>query len=224
MTLRETLFSLRDETYRNFTAALLPTCGKERILGVRLPELRRLAAAFSPEEAQAFLRTLPHTYHEEDLLHALLINRIRTLPECITALEEFLPFVSDWAVCDSIRPKAIARRAPEALAWVLGCLSSEWEYKVRFGIEMLMSYYLDENFSPALCDAVCKVQREEYYIHMMRAWYFATALAKQYDTALRVLTERRLDALTHNKTIQKAVESRRIDEKQKAYLKTLKIR
>ena len=219
------LFALRDESYRDFTAKLIPTLDRERVIGVRAPALQRLAKDFAKRpEAAAFLKELPHFYLEENSLHAALVNAIRDYDACIAALDAFLPWVDNWAVCDSLGPacfqKQHARLISDARRW----MASDRLYTVRFGIGMLMAHFLDGDFAPEHLDWVAEIQSEAYYLRMMQAWYFATALAKQSDAALPVLESRCLDPWTHNKTIQKAVESRRITPEQKAYLKTLRIK
>ena len=219
------LFALRDEGNRDFVAKLIPTVDKARILGIRTPALRAFARDFAGRpEAAEFLKALPHFYLEENALHAFLIERIRDYDACVRALDVFLPFVDNWATCDSLSPacfqKHHARLISDARRW----LQSDRLYTVRFGIGVLMAHFLDGDFSPEYLDWVAEIETEEYYLRMMQAWYFATALAKQYGAALPVLENRRLDPWTHNRTIQKAVESRRITPEQKAYLKTLRIK
>lgn len=217
------LLALRDETYRDFQCALMPTVPREKVIGVRMPALRRFAAAFAKTpEKEAFLAALPHAYYEENNLHGLLICRIREYDAAVAALERFLPCVDNWATCDLLRPKAFASRSaalPEQLAaW----LHAAHPYTVRFAMEMLMLHYLDEAFDERYLGWVAAVRSEEYYVNMMAAWYFATALARQYDSAVVYLQERRLALWTHNKTIQKAVESFRITPEQKTYLRSLR--
>ena len=217
------LFALRDEGNRDFVAKLIPTMEKERILGIRTPALRAFAKDFAKRpEAADFLKELPHFYLEENALHAFLIERIRDYDGCVAALDVFLPFVDNWATCDSLSPPCFKRNhgrlVPDTRRW----LDSDRLYTVRFGIGVLMAHFLDGDFSPEYLDWVAAIKSEEYYLRMMQAWYFATALAKQYDAALPYLENRRLESWTHNKTIQKAVESYRITPEQKAYLKTLR--
>ncbi len=223
--LQEKLFALRDEGCRDFTAGLVPTVDRERIIGIRTPALRAFAADFAKTpEAAAFLRALPHFYLEENHLHAFLIERIRDYDACVAALDAFLPFVDNWATCDSMSPRVLGRNRARLAGDVRRWMASGQLYTVRFGIRMLMAHFLDEDFRPESLDAVAAIETEEYYLRMMQAWYFATALAKQYEAALRILEARRLEPWTHNKAIQKACESRRISAQQKAYLKTLKIK
>lgn len=219
------LFAMQDITYRDFHSKLMPTIDKELIIGVRTPQLRKYSKEFlktHKEEAKIFMDSLPHTYYEENNVHAFLIEQIKDYDECIRALDVFLPYVDNWATCDMMTPKIFKKHLPKLLTEINRWIASEHTYMVRFAIGMLMTFYLDEEFMPEYPNMVASVQSEEYYIRMMIAWYFATALAKQYDVILPYIEENRLDVWTHNKTIQKAVESYRITAEQKAYLKTLK--
>ena len=204
---------------------LMPTLPPETVIGVRVPLLRKLAKQLADTpEAEAFLQELPHFYCEENALHAFLLEPVRDYGIALAATERFLPYVDNWAVCDSFSPKVFAQHKPELLPAIRRWLGSDQVYTVRYGIGMLMRYYLDDAFRPEYLAWVAAVHSEEYYVNMMRAWYFATALAKQPAAALPWLTEKRLDVWTHNKTIQKAVESRRIPPEQKQALRALRIR
>ena len=217
------LSELSDPTYRDFHAGLIPNISPETILGVRVPALRKLARELrGSAEAQEFMATLPHEYYDENCLHGLLINDIKDFGATVSALDAFLPYVDNWAVCDLISPRSFKSRPPELAAHVRRWLDSSHSYTVRFGIGVLMSFYLDEDFEPAQLEAVAERCCEEYYVNMMVAWYFATALAKQPEAALPYIENRRLSRWTHNKAIQKSIESRRIPDKTKAYLKTLR--
>ncbi len=219
----ERLFSLADEEYRRFQTPLLPTVEPCRIIGVRTPILRKLAKELAgTDEAEAFLRDLPHTYYEENNLHAFLVEQIRDYDECIAAMDAFLPYVDNWSTCDGWSPKVFKKHPEDVLRKIREWMASDLPYTVRFGIGMLQRYFLDERFDAVYLDWVAAVDREEYYVRMMVAWYFATALAKQYEATLPVMEEGRLPLWTHNKAIQKAVESYRVSDEQKAYLKTLK--
>ncbi len=223
--LQKELFALQDPVYRDFTAKLIPTVDRERIIGIRTPVLRSFARSYAGQPGSAaFMRALPHFYLEENSLHAFLIEGIRSYGECVAALDAFLPCVDNWAVCDSIKPRCLKRHPDLLIGDVRRWMRSDMLYTVRFGIGMLMAHFLDENFRPGYLDLVADIRTEEYYLRMMQAWYFATALAKQYEAALPYLESRRLEPWTHNRAIQKAVESYRISEEQKAYLRTLKIR
>ena len=219
----ERLFTLADEQYRRFQTPLLPTVEPRRIIGVRTPVLRKLAKELTgTAEAEAFLRDLPHAYYEENNLHAFLVEQIKDYDACIAAIDAFLPYVDNWSTCDGWSPKVLKKYPEEVLVKILEWMASDLPYTVRFGIGMLQRYFLDERFDAAYLDWVAAVDREEYYVRMMVAWYFATALAKQYEATLPYIEEGRLPHWTHNKTIQKAVESYRVTAEQKAYLKTLK--
>lgn len=222
---QEKLFSLREEDFAAFTAKLIPNVESARILGVRSPALKELARSLSGSaEAAAFLEALPHFYLEENQLHAQLINRLRDYASCVAALDRFLPHVDNWAVCDTLRPNCFKKHHDRLISDVRRWLDSEELYARRFGLGMLMTHYLDADFRPEYLDWAASVESGEYYLRMMAAWYFATALAKQYEAALPYLEQRRLEPWTHNKAIQKAVESYRISAEQKTYLKTLKIK
>lgn len=217
------LSELSDPTYRDFHAGLIPNISPETILGVRVPALRKLARELrGSAEAQEFMAALPHEYYDENCLHGLLINDIKDFGATVSALDAFLPYVDNWAVCDLISPHSFKSRPPELAAHVRRWLESSHSYTVRFGIGVLMSFYLDVGFEPAQLEAVAERCCEEYYVNMMVAWYFATALAKQPEAALPYIENRRLSRWTHNKAIQKSIESRRIPDETKAYLKALR--
>ena len=223
--IRARLFALQDEGYRAFHSRLMPTGPPETVIGVRVPALRRLAMRLAgTPQAEAFLRELPHTYYEENNLHAFLLESIRDYDAALAATEKFLPYIDNWATCDSFCPKVFAKHKEDLLPVLRRWMASDHPYTVRYGMEMLMRYYLDEDFRPEHLAWAAAVHSGEYYINMMRAWYFATALAKQPEAALPWLTARRLDVWTHNKTIQKAVESSRIPAETKAFLRTLRVR
>ena len=223
--IRAQLFALQDKEYQIFHSRLMPTLPPETVIGVRVPLLRKLAKQLTDTpEAEVFLQELPHFYYEENALHAFLLEPVRDYGTALAATERFLPYVDNWAVCDSFSPKVFAQHKPELLPAIRRWLGSDQVYTVRYGIGMLMRYYLDDAFRPEYLAWVAAVHSEEYYVNMMRAWYFATALAKQPAAALPWLTEKRLDVWTHNKTIQKAVESYRIPPEQKQALRALRIR
>ncbi len=214
----------KDEAYRAFQLPLLPTVDPVRVIGVRTPSLRRLARSLrGTPEAEAFLAALPHRYFDEDQLHAFLIAEERDFARCVTRCDEFLPYVDNWATCDQLSPAVFRRHHEELLPCIRRWIGARGVYTVRFGIGMLMQHFLDADFDPVYLSWAADVSSEEYYVRMMIAWYFATALAKQYDAALPYLTGRRLDPWTHNKTIQKAAESFRIPPERKAYLKSLRL-
>lgn len=221
----EQLFALQDTEYQVFQSKLMPTIPPETVIGVRTPLLRKLAKELAgTPQAEEFLHSLPHRYYEENNLHAFLIEQIRDYDTVLAETETFLPYIDNWATCDCFCPKVFAKHKAELLSSIRRWLNSGKLYPVRYAMGMLMRYYLDEGFRPEYLAWVAGVHSEEYYLNMMRAWYFATALAKQPDAALPWLTERRLDVWTHNKTIQKAVESCRISPEMKQQLRELRIR
>lgn len=217
-----TLFSLQDESFRTFNSRLIPNIAPETIIGVRTPELRRIAKEL--DDGDEFLRRLPHHYFEENLIHGFLLERERDFGAAIAGVEEFLPYVDNWAVCDQLNPKVFKKRRQELLPYIRRWIASDQVYTIRFAIGMLMRHFLDENFDPDYLQQVAAVRNEDYYVKMMVAWYFATALAKQYDAALPYIIGKHLQPWTHNKAIQKAVESFRISDDQKALLRQYKIR
>ena len=219
------LFEMQDAAYRDFQRKLIPNIPPETVIGVRTPDLRRLAKELHGRpETEQFLHGLPHRYFEENDLHGFIISLGRDFDKTMAETERFLPYVDNWAVSDQLSPRVFGKHLPELLERIRIWLTSEHTYTVRFAIGMLMRYYLDEAFSPEYPELVASVVSEEYYIRMMIAWYFATALAKQYETAVVYIEEGRLDEWTHNKTISKAVESYRITDEKKAYLRSLKRR
>ena len=222
-TIYERLIALQDKQYASFQQKLLPTVQSRSIIGVRTPALRSLAKELvSSGEAQTLFNSLPHKYFEENQLHAFCIALTKDYTVCIRELESFLPYVDNWATCDQLSPKCFAKHHKELLSDIQRWIHSSHEYTVRFAICMLMQHFLEKDFEPLFHDMVASICREEYYIRMMQAWYFATALAKQYDITLPYLEKRRLEQWVHNKTIQKAVESYRITEEQKSHLKSLR--
>jgi len=223
--IRHRLFELQDLKYKDFSSKLMPTVNPETVIGVRTPDLRKLAKEYSKTpEAMEFLKILPHAYYEENNLHGFLIETIKDYDTSIAAIEAFLPYIDNWATCDLMSPKLFRKHQPELYAKILVWLESDKTYTVRFGIGMLMRFYLDEHFKPEMLEMVAGIRSEEYYINMMIAWYFATALAKQYDAALPYIQNQRLEKWTHNKAIQKAIESFRISDEAKSYLRTLKVK
>ena len=223
--IRKELFSLQDLKYREMQVKIIPTVKPENIIGVRTPELRRMAKELAGREGiDVFLNDLPHRYFDENQLHAFILSGMKNYAECLSALERFLPYVDNWATCDQMSPKVFRKHRAELLKPIQRWIASGETYTIRFGIGMLMEHYLDDDFDIAYPETVAKIRSEEYYVNMMTAWYFATALAKQYDAVLPFIENRRLGVWTHNKSIQKAIESYRITPEQKEYLKTLKIR
>lgn len=219
------LFELQDLKYRDFHAKLMPTIDKEKVIGVRTPVLRSYAKQFGKtEEAKEFIKVLPHKYYEENNLHGMLLEQIKDYDELIIELEKFLPHIDNWATCDLLSLRIVEKNLEDFLEKINKYIKSDQPYTIRFGISMLMKHYLDDNFKIEYANKVAAVQSEEYYVNMMRAWYFATALAKQYDSIIPFIEEKKLDVWTHNKAIQKSIESYRITPEQKEYLRTLKIK
>ncbi|MBO7563957.1 MAG: DNA alkylation repair protein [Clostridiales bacterium] len=223
--IEQQLKSLADEKYRNMQVTIIPTVAPETIIGVRTPELRKIAKELAKRsDVSDFLSDLPHKYFEENQLHAFVLSEMKDFDSCIRYVDAFLPYVDNWATCDQMSPKIFKKHKKELLSWIDTWISSKETYTVRFAIGMLMEHFLDEDFDPAYPKMVSKVRSEEYYVNMMIAWYFATALAKQYDSILPYIEKKKLSDWTHNKAIQKSVESYRITDEQKAYLKTLKVK
>lgn len=223
--IRQELFSLQEPGYKSFQCALMPTVDPDAVIGVRTPALRAMVKGMKGEkEISAFFADLPHQYYEENNLHAFLIEGITDFDGCIAALNRFLPFVDNWATCDMLRPKVLKKEPDRLLLEIKSWIASQHTYTIRFGIEMLMVHFLDAAFDESYPKLVLKIRSEEYYINMMIAWYFATALAKQWDVIICYLEEDRLSLWVHNKTIQKAVESLRISKERKQYLRSLRRR
>lgn len=223
MTVREELFALQDIAYGDFQAKLTPGIPRELFIGVRVPEVRKLAKKLINEpDTAVFLNELPHKYYDENMLHGLLVSEYRDFDACIAAVDTFLPYVDNWAVCDIMSPKVFKRNKCKLLDKIKEWSASEKTYTCRFGIETLMSYFLDGDFKPEYPDIPASVHSEEYYVQMMIAWFFATALAKQWKDTVPYIENGVLDTRVHNKAIQKAIESYRITPEQKAYLRTLK--
>ena len=223
--IREDLFAMQDLSYRDFHSRLMPDVDKAAVIGVRVPELRKYVKELAKDpEIQEFLDDLPHQYYEENNVHGFLIQQMKEYEKCMEELEKFLPYINNWATCDMTSPKVFKKHKEELLEAVRRWIASDHVYTVRYGIGMLMQHYLDEDFREEYPQMVLEIQSEEYYVNMMIAWYFATALAKQYETILPYIEKQKLDVWTHNKTIQKACESYRITPEQKAYLRTLKIK
>ena len=217
------LFTLQDKTYQAFQSRLMPTIAPDKIIGIRTPALRAFAKQIAgTPEAQQFLQHLPHVYYEENNLHAFLVSEIKEFDTAVKAVDAFLPFVDNWATCDSFKPRAFKKNIPVLYTKCKEWIVSEKTYTVRFGIEMIMNHFLDEHFTEESMRLVSRIRSDEYYVNMMIAWYFSTALAKQYESAVIYLEKNRLDLWTHNKAIQKAIESFRVTDKHKEYLRTLR--
>lgn len=247
--IQEMLFEMQDHGYKEFHSKLMPTVEQGKIIGVRVPILRKLAKelykvwmanptgercytyerrenkenlSVGKSDVEDFLKTLPHQYYEEDNLHAFLIEGIKDYEDCILALNDFLPYIDNWATCDSLKPKAFKKNKEKLLDDIDIWLKADSVYEVRFAMNMLMTHYLDADFKPEYLEKVASVINDEYYINMMKAWYFATALAKQYEVAIVYVEKRLLPEWVHKKTIQKAIESYRISSEKKTYLKSLR--
>ena len=218
------LLRLRDEKYKDFQIKLIPTISYESFIGVRTPELKRLAKSLGKrEDIREFLMDLPHRYFDEDQLHAFIISDIKDYEDCIKEVTAFLPYVNNWATCDQMSPKVFKKHRSQLIDKIRQWICAKEIYTIRFGVGMLMQHFLDDDFDPVYPEIVANISSDEYYVNMMIAWYFATALAKQYDAILPFIEGHRLADWTHNKAIQKAVESRRITDSQKARLKELKV-
>ena len=219
------LFRMQDKDYALMQAKIIPTVDADRIIGVRTPALRAFAKKlYKDTDIDAFLAGAPHQYFDEDQLHAFVISLEKDFGKCMAEVDAFLPFIDNWATCDQLSPKVFKKEPEKLLPNIRAWIKSDQTYTVRFAIGMLMQHFLDERFDLEYADMVAEVRSEEYYVNMMIAWYFATALAKQYESALPYLEERKLADWAHNKAIQKSVESYRITDEQKAYLRTLKVR
>ena len=223
MKIYKELQALKEKEYADFQAKLVPTIEPSTILGIRVPKLRALAKSYiRDQECQVFLDSLPHNYYDENMLHAILISEMKDYDKCINRLEAFLPYVDNWAVCDIMSPKIFKRYRGDLMTRIKVWVSSEETYTIRFGLGMLMTHFLDEDFRPEYLDMASSIRSDEYYVNMMIAWFFATALAKQWEVSLPYIEGKKLDDWTHKKAIQKARESLRISKEKKEYLKGLK--
>ena len=222
--IQKLLFAKQDIKYRDFQAPLFPNINKEKMIGVRTPELKKLAKElFGKDVANQFIKTLPHEYFDENQLHAFLISLIKDYQACLKEVERFLPYIDNWGTCDQLSPKVFSKHKEELITPIKKWLKSKHTYTVRFAIGMLLGLYLDDSFKEEYLELVSGIKGDEYYINMMIAWYFATALAKQYESSIKYIEDKKLSPWVHNKTIQKAVESYRISDERKIYLKQLKI-
>ena len=223
--IRNELFKMQDVAYRDFNSKLIPTVDKSLFIGVRTPELRKYAKQLTKrEDIEEFLHLLPHKYFDENQLHAFIVSEIKDFNSCVDKVNEFLPYVDNWATCDQLSPKVFKKHHKELIAYIKEWLESDKVYTVRFGIGILMEHFWDEDFDISCLETVSNIRSDEYYVNMMIAWYFATALAKRYENIIPFIEKRSLDIWTHNKAIQKAVESLRISDEKKEYLKSLKIK
>lgn len=221
--MQKELFALQDLKYRDFHSKLLPGVDKETIIGIRTPVLRKFAKEFSKrKEAEEFLQDLPHQYYEENNLHMMIITGIKDYDKCLEEIKKFVPYINNWATCDLPLPKCFGKHKEELLPQIREWIASDHTYTIRYGLGTLMSLYLDEDFKPEYLELAASVRSEEYYVNMMIAWYFATALAKQWEATVPYIEQRKLPQWVHRKTIQKAVESYRITPEQKTYLKSFR--
>ncbi len=217
------LLSQADQKYRDFTLPLIPNVDERTFIGVRLPILKKYAKTLNEEDKMEFIQSLPHQYHEENLLHAFILSNIKDFDEFIKYVDIFLPYVSNWSTCDTICNKNLVKYKDQLIKEIYKWLKSDEIYRVRYAVKCLMNYYLGEDFKEEHVKKVEQVKLDDYYVRMMIAWYIATGLAKNYDQFIKVIEEKRFDAFTHNKAIQKAVESYRVSDEHKSYLKTLKV-
>ncbi len=223
MKIQEELFKLQDISYKEFHSKLIPTIDKNTIIGIRIPLLRSYAMKIKhTKEADKFLNTLPHTYYDENVLHALLLSEMTDYETFIKSIQAFLPYIDNWAVCDVLKPKSIKKHKQIFIDEIKSWISSKDTYTIRFGVVMLMTYYLDENYQKNYLSYPLQVKSDEYYVNMAISWFYATALAKHYDEVVKILKDKKLSVWVHNKTIQKAIESYRITKEQKEELKKLK--
>lgn len=223
--IQKELFKIQDVKYRDFQAKLIPTVRLDTVIGVRTPELRAFAKQLVKEGGyEPFLLSLPHQYFDENQLHIFILSELKDYNHCIEEVNRFLPYVDNWATCDQLSPKMFKKHKTELLKEIKVWLRSDKTYTVRFAIGCLMQYFLAEDFDESYPKLVSNIRSDEYYINMMIAWYFSTALAKRYEEVIPYIEQQKLDVWTHNKAIQKAVESYRITDEQKGYLKSLKVK
>ena len=222
--IRDYLLSQQDMKYRDFTLPLLPNVDEKTFIGVRLPVIKKYAKGLDEKSRLVFLDSLPHQYHEENILHAFILSNIKDYDTFINYVNKFLPYVSNWSVCDTICNKHLVKYKPQLINEIYKWLKSDELYRVRYAVKCLMNYYLNEDFEEEHLQKVAQVKLDDYYVRMMIAWYLATGLAKNYDQFIKAIEEKRFDSFTHNKTIQKAIESYRVSDEHKAYLKTLKVK
>lgn len=223
MTLYERLIEAKDDDYKTFQAKLVPNIPPETILGVRTPQMRKIAKeVFESDFKDEFLSSLPHKYYEENLIHFFVLALIKDFDECVERVEIFLPYVDCWPVSDQATPKSFKKNHQKLLPYIKKWISSQHVYTARFGIRMLMNEFLGEDFKEEYLELVACKKGDDYYLKMMIAWYFATALAKRYDESVKYIENRRLDEWVHKKAIQKAVESYRVTDEHKEYLKSLR--
>lgn len=222
--IKEKLYKLQDKKYQEMQFKIIPNIDKSTIIGVRTPEIKKLAKEIFKGDYKSFLEELPHKYFDENQLHAFIISEIKDFNECINYINKFLPYIDNWATCDTLIPKVFKKNTDKLIIEVKKWIKSKEDYTIRYGIGTLMRFYLNDEFKEEYLELVSKIKSNEYYVNMMIAWYFATALAKQYDSTIKYIESNKLDKWVHNKTIQKAIESYRVNDKQKEYLRSLKIK
>lgn len=222
--IQEYLLSQKDQKYRDFTLPLIPTVDEQTFIGVRLPILKKFAKEIDEQSEEIFLNDLPHQYHEENILHAFILSNIKDYDAFIKYVDKFLPYVTNWSVCDAICNKYLNKYKDRLIKEIYKWLKSQEIYRVRYAVKCLMNYYLDDDFKMEHIFKVAEVKLDDYYVKMMIAWYLATGLAKKYDAFIKAIEEKLFDSFTHNKAIQKAIESYRVNDEHKTYLKTLKIK
>lgn len=222
--IRNELSNMQDLKYKAFHTKLIPNVDPDTVIGVRTPQLKAYAKSLKDKDVSAFLSDLPHKYYDENNLHGFLIMNIKDYDEGLAAIKNFLPYVDNWATCDLLRPVSFKNHRAKLVEEIKVWLCSEHTYTIRFGLEMLMVHFLDGDFKPEYLDWAAGIRSEEYYVNMMLAWYYATALAKQWEATLPYIENCRLDTWVHNKTIQKAIESYRVTDEHKAYLRKLRIK
>ena len=220
--IKEKLFKLQDKKYQELQSKIIPNIDSSTIIGVRTPEIKKLAKEVVKGDYKPFLEELPHKYYDENQLHAFIISEIKDYDECIKYINEFLPYINNWATCDTLIPKVFKKNTDKLIIEVKKWIKSKEDYTIRYGIGTLMRFYLNDEFKEDYLELVSKIKSNEYYVNMMIAWYYATALAKQYDSTIKYIESNKLDTWVHNKTIQKAIESYRITDKQKDYLRKYK--
>ena len=220
--MKEELFKLQDKKYQEMQFKIIPNIDNSTIIGVRTPEIKKLAKEVLKGDYKSFLEELPHTYFDENQLHAFIISEIKDFNECINYINKFLPYVDNWATCDQLSPKVFKKNTNKLIDEIKVWIKSKETYTIRFGVGCLMQYYLNDEFKEEYLELVSKIKSNEYYVNMMIAWYFATALAKQYDSAIKYIENHKLDKWVHKKSIQKAIESFRVSDAHKEYLKTLR--
>ena len=222
--IRKYLLSQKDQKYRDFTLPLIPNVDEKTFIGVRLPIIKKYGKSLDNITKESFLNDLPHYYHEENILHAFILSDIKDYDAFIKCVDKFLPYVSNWSTCDTICNKYLNKYKERLIKEIYKWLESDELYRVRYAVKCLMNYYLGEDHKEEYIDKVAEIKLDDYYVHMMIAWYLATGLAKNYDSFIKAIEQKRFNKDIHNKAIQKAVESYRVSDEHKAYLKSLKMK